>query len=128
MSDHCHPCSCHLSPPCGACENCTHPDDVCPEGDCQNCECIDRNPPRVAYVPRIPTARDAAWDRRRKAHDAWGCTGKPWSQWEWGYASVQYTLRPMTPENHARVVAELCRKHTYFGHRLNGRLLTIYVD
>lgn len=38
--NHTHECSCHLSPPCGRCENCSHPggdfDDTC-EFDCQEC-------------------------------------------------------------------------------------------
>lgn len=36
----CHECSCHLNPPCGACENCNHASgDItdCPN-DCQECE------------------------------------------------------------------------------------------
>lgn len=33
----CHGCSCHINPPCGACENCVHWDiDDC-ENDCQTC-------------------------------------------------------------------------------------------
>ncbi|ALY09912.1 hypothetical protein SEA_ROSIEPOSIE_66 [Arthrobacter phage RosiePosie] len=37
MAKPCHPCSCHLHPPCGACEHCTHWDvDDCPN-DCQDC-------------------------------------------------------------------------------------------
>ncbi|MFC5930893.1 hypothetical protein D6T64_11930 [Cryobacterium melibiosiphilum] len=40
-TEHYHGCSCHLSAPCGACENCKHPAgdfaDECPN-DCQDCD------------------------------------------------------------------------------------------
>lgn len=39
--EHDHGCSCHISAPCGACENCQHPDgDYADEclNDCQECE------------------------------------------------------------------------------------------
>ena len=34
----CHECTCFLSAPCGACENCVHPDYPECENDCQECE------------------------------------------------------------------------------------------
>lgn len=34
----CHECSCHISPPCGQCENCKHWDAPDCENDCQGCE------------------------------------------------------------------------------------------
>lgn len=122
----CHECSCHINPPCGQCENCNHPDgDLCPEGDCQNCECVER----PVYVPYVPT--DA--DRFRWMMNAWRETVryrcKPYSRKEWGYASVTYTIRPeVNGERLKLVVDELIASHTYFGHRMVGRSLTIFVD
>lgn len=34
----CHGCSCHISAPCGSCENCKHYDDPECGNDCQECE------------------------------------------------------------------------------------------
>lgn len=36
--ERCHDCSCHISAPCGACENCGHWDHPDCENDCQDCE------------------------------------------------------------------------------------------
>lgn len=38
IRERCHPCSCHLHPPCGACENCAHADHPECGNDCQTCE------------------------------------------------------------------------------------------
>ena len=37
-ADPCHECSCHINPPCGACENCKHWDEPDCDNDCQDCE------------------------------------------------------------------------------------------
>lgn len=36
--ERCHSCSCHINPPCGACENCAHYDHPNCPNDCQDCE------------------------------------------------------------------------------------------
>jgi hypothetical protein len=126
MSALCHNCSCHLNPPCHGCVSCAHPDgDRCPEGDCQNCKCIIREEP-VAAPPRREIYRELRdrWDEE----EALSYRCKPYYKREEGYAEVRYYLRPMTPENKARVIAELIAKHTYFGHGWHKGALAIYVD
>lgn len=125
---HDHDCSCHLSPPCGRCENCAHPDDDdCPENDCQNCACIDR-------APRILSeAEKAMYARMRERYamlSQYEYVARPYYLREWGYAEVRYFIRPeVNGERWKRVIDEIRSRHTSaFGFRVAGRVLTIYTD